>query len=206
MTKPAWMIYGAYGYTGELVAQEALRRGHRPVLAGRSAEHLKPLAARLGLESVAIDLSDPAALTRALDGVKLVFHAAGPFVDTSDIMIRACLAAGVSYVDITGEIPVFRNTFSYDDAAKQKGVALMSGVGFDVVPTDCLARYVAEKVPGATDLEIAFAAIGYPSVGTAKSSFDGMLRGGLVRRNGELVPMSFGKGGKRVRFSTASDR
>ena len=37
-----WMIYGANGYTGPLLAEEAVRRGHRPILAGRSAEKLKP--------------------------------------------------------------------------------------------------------------------------------------------------------------------
>ena len=123
--------------------------------------------------------------------MKLVFHAAGPFVDTSDIMIRACLAAGVHYVDITGEIPVFRNTFSYDETAKQKGVVLMSGVGFDVVPTDCLARYVADRVPGATDLEIAIAALGSPSAGTAKST---------LRRD---APRRLGPPRGRARFDVA---
>jgi short subunit dehydrogenase-like uncharacterized protein len=131
----------------------------------------------------------------------LVFHAAGPFVDTSDAMIRACLEVGANYVDITGEIPVFRNTLTYDDAAKKLGVALISGVGFDVVPTDCLAAHVAAQLPGATNLEIAIAGLTQMSAGTAKSMFDGMLVGGLVRRAGELVPVPIGKGGRRLRFS-----
>jgi short subunit dehydrogenase-like uncharacterized protein len=196
-----WMIYGAYGYTGELVAEEALKRGHKPVLSGRSAQKLEPLAKRLGLPFVALDLADHAALVKALREVELVFHAAGPFVDTSAAMIRACLEAGVSYVDITGEIPVFEHTLAQDQAAKARGVALMSGVGFDVVPTDCLAAYVAARVPGATQLEIAIAAIGHPSAGTAKSTFDGFLRGGAVRREGKLVPFPIGKDSRSVRFS-----
>ena len=200
-SRSGWMIYGAYGYTGVLVAEEAVRRGHRPLLAGRSAEKLAPLASRLGLEALTLDLSDAAAMTRALERVSLVFHAAGPFVDTSDSMIRACLEAGTSYVDITGEVPVFRNTFTYDAAAKKKGVVLMSGVGFDVVPTDCMARYLSEKVPGATDLEIAIAGLGRLSAGTAKSMFDGMLVGGQARRGGELVPSPTGRDVRRVRFA-----
>ena len=201
MSRSGWMIYGAYGYTGALVAEEAVRRGHRPLLAGRAAHKLAPLGARLGLETVTLDLSDTDALTRALERVAVVFHAAGPFVDTSDPMIRACLEAGTSYVDITGEIPVFRNTFSYDAPAKKKGIVLMSGVGFDVVPTDCLARYVSGKLPEATDLEIAIAGLGQLSAGTAKSMFDGMLVGGLVRRDGEIVSVPIGRDVRRIRFS-----
>src|SRR5437763_12192275 len=104
MAEPRWLLYGAYGYTGALVAEEALRRGHRPLLAGRSAAKLAPLAERLGLDDVAVDLADAAALARALEGVDLVFHAAGPFAHTAAPMIRACLSAGASYVDITGEL------------------------------------------------------------------------------------------------------
>lgn len=201
MSKNGWMIYGAYGYTGELIVQEAVRRGHRPLLAGRSRAKLEALAKRFALPWAALDLSEPEALTRALEGVELVFHAAGPFVDTSQAMIRACLAARTHYVDITGEVSVFRNTLGQDEEAKARGVALISGVGFDVVPTDCLARHVAERVADATELELAIAPPSNPSPGTVKSMFDGLLIGGLARRNGSLVPHALGKDTKRVRFA-----
>lgn len=196
-----FMIYGANGYTGELLAEEALRRGHRPLLAGRSAHKLKPLAERLGLPFKAFDLADPRRAAEALTDVDLVCHAAGPFVETSEAMVEACLIAGVHYVDITGEIPVFEHTLAQHARAVARGVTLMSGVGFDVVPTDCLAAYVANKVPDATTLEIAIAAVGQPSAGTTKSSLDGVIRGGRVRREGQLVPHPLGKGARTVRFS-----
>jgi short subunit dehydrogenase-like uncharacterized protein len=200
MSKP-WLIYGAYGYTGELVAREALRRGHRPRLSGRDEGKLRAMAERLGLEAVPLDLDDGAALVRAVGDVSVVFHAAGPFVRTSEPMIRACLTAGAHYVDITGEIPVFERTFAHDGEAKQRGIVLLSGAGFDVVPTDCLAAHVARRVPGATELEIAFAGLAQPSGGTAKSTFEGALVGGFLRRDGKLVPTPLGKGGRRVRFA-----
>jgi short subunit dehydrogenase-like uncharacterized protein len=196
-----WMIYGAYGYTGELVAKEALRRGHRPLLAGRDPAKLRAMADRLGLDAVPVDLGDGAALAKAVAGVQVVFHCAGPFVETSAPMIRACLDERVHYVDITGEIPVFQATFARDAEAKARGITLLSGAGFDVVPTDCLAAYVARRVPAATELAIAFAGLAQPSGGTAKSTFQGALVGGFVRRGGVLVPTPLGKGGRRVRFA-----
>ncbi|KAB2863717.1 MAG: NAD(P)H-binding protein, partial [Anaerolineae bacterium] len=138
MANNRWILYGAYGYTGELVAEEALKRGHTPILAGRSAEKLIPLAERLGLEYRVFSLDDTPALKNALADVDLVFHAAGPFIYTASPMLDACIETGTHYVDITGEILVFRKTFKRDEAARQKNIALISGVGFDIIPTDCL--------------------------------------------------------------------
>jgi short subunit dehydrogenase-like uncharacterized protein len=195
-----WMIYGAYGYTGELVAEEAVRCGHRPVLAGRSREKLVPVAERLGLDWVTVRLDNPRALTAALSHVALVFHAAGPFTFTSEPMIQACLAAGTNYLDVTGELPVFRNTFSHDQGAIQAGIALISGAGFDVISTDCMADYVARQVPNATELEIAVAALDRASPGTMKTMLEMLPQGVWRRVDGDLVPWHWGKGVKAVRF------
>lgn len=196
-----WMIYGAYGYTGSLIAQEAVRRGHRPVLAGRSRSRLAPLAERLGLEWVAVPLEETEALARAVGQVALVLHAAGPFVVTAAPMQQACLAAGTHYLDITGELPVFRQTYALEAAARERGIALVSGAGFDVIPTDCLARYVAGQVPGATTLETAVATHSRTTVGTTRSAL-GMLGEGVpVRQEGKLRHIPLGAGVRRVRFA-----
>lgn len=199
-----WMIYGATGYTGPLVAEEAVRRGHRPLLAGRSAEKLKPLAERLGLEYVAVALDDAEGLKRAVERVELVYHAAGPFIHTAEPMLRACLAAGAHYLDITGEIPVYQMAFGYDAAAKEKGIAVIPGVGFDVVPSDCLIRYVVDQLPGATHLEAVLDMSGEGggppgvSAGTAQSVVEIVGRvGNLVRRDNALVNIPFGAGAKK---------
>jgi short subunit dehydrogenase-like uncharacterized protein len=201
MSRSPFMIYGAYGYTGELIARRAVARGHRPVLAGRDAHKLERLARELGLVSVPLALDDPAALARELGRVELVCHTAGPFVHTAEPMLAACLAAGTHYVDITGELPVFQRIFAAHEEAQRRGVALLSGAGFDVVPSDCLARFVADLVPGANELTIAFAALGRPSAGTAKASFEGILRGNYRRVGGVLEEIPLGEGVREVQFS-----
>src|SRR5688572_19213897 len=102
-----WMIYGATGYTGRLIVQEAVARGHKPILAGRNAEALRELAAPHGLETCAVNLDDSAALNRAVAAVDLVLHCAGPFTATGKPMLRACLAGKTHYLDITGELRIF---------------------------------------------------------------------------------------------------
>jgi short subunit dehydrogenase-like uncharacterized protein len=178
-----WMIYGANGYTGELIAREAVSRGERPLLAGRTAEKIEPLARELGLEWRAFDLQQP-----DLHGVALVLHCAGPFIHTSRPMVDACLAAGAHYLDITGEIAVFEAVFKRDAEARQRNVVLLPGVGFDVVPTDCLAAMLHAELPDANELWLAFSARGAGvSRGTMKTMIEGAGYGGAIRRDGRIV-------------------
>jgi short subunit dehydrogenase-like uncharacterized protein len=196
-----WMIYGASGFTGQLAAREAIRRGHRPILAGRSADGVRSLAAELNLPHAVFDLSDAAVVRRNVRGLRAVLHCAGPFVHTGEPVMRACLAEGAHYLDITGEIPVFQKASSLHGEAVNAGVTLLPGVGFDVIPTDCMARYVATRLPGATRLELAFAAVASPSPGTARSMVEMLPSGTMVRQEGNLVSIPPGQDGRMIRFS-----
>lgn len=204
-----WLLYGAYGYTGQLIIEEAVQRGHKPVLAGRNKDKLIPLAKQYDLGWLTLDLDDVDKLATAVAPFDLVFHAAGPFTITSDPMLRACLASGTHYVDITGEIDVFENTFRYDEPARQKGLVFISGVGFDVVPSDCLAKYVADQLPDATELELAIVALGSASAGTTITMLESLptlKKGSVVRRNGRYQPFPIGQGAKQVTFSNGRTR
>ena len=177
-----WMIYGANGYTGQLIAELAGQRREAPILAGRSADKVRPLAERLGFPWRAFGLERP-----DLRDVRLVLHCAGPFSATSRPMVDACLAARAHYLDITGEIDVFEAVLERDGEARRQDVVLLPGTGFDVVPSDCLAALLKQRLPSATKLELAFAPIGRSSPGTLKTSVEALPRGGLVRRGGRLV-------------------
>ena len=187
-----WLLYGANGYTGTLVARLAVARGERPVLAGRSAGKIAPLASELGLEQRVFGLDNPDAIRAALDGVTAVAHCAGPFAATAGPMARACLNAGVNYLDVTGEIDVFEELHGLNERAKAAGCVLLPGAGFDVVPTDCLAALLAAALPGASRLDLAFAVGGGPSPGTARTTVQGMLAGGRARIGGVIKPVPLG--------------
>lgn len=196
----SWMLYGANGYTGALVAREAVRRGLAPVLAGRSRAAVEALARELGLEArvFALDGAQPAA--RFLDGVELVLHCAGPFSATAAPMMSACLAARAHYLDITGEIAVFELAQSKDGAARAAGIVLCPGVGFDVVPTDCVAACLKEALPDATHLALGFDGKSSMSRGTARTTVESLAQGGCVRRGGTLTRVPFGYRARRIDF------
>ena len=188
---PDFLLYGAYGYTGRLITAAAKEYQLTPLLAGRDADRLRPLAAEHGYDYLAFDLEDSRSLDAALDKVPVVLHAAGPFAVTAKPMLEACLRTKTHYLDITGEIEVFARAARLDEKARKAGVLLMSGVGFDVVPTDCLAAFLKDQLPEATSLKLAFAwNKGGISHGTAKTMIRGLGRSGAVRREGKIVPVS----------------
>ncbi|HSM68158.1 MAG TPA: saccharopine dehydrogenase NADP-binding domain-containing protein [Xanthomonadales bacterium] len=199
-----WMIYGANGYTGRLVAAAAVARGQAPVLAGRNRGEVEAMARDLGLPGIIVSLDERTRLRDALRDLQLVLHCAGPFSATSQPMIEACLDTGTHYLDITGEIGVFENAWSQSDQARRADVVLCPGAGFDVVPTDCLAASLVAALPAATRLQLAFEAGGGLSPGTAKTSIEGLGRGGMVRRKGILTPVPLAWKTRTVPFRHAT--
>jgi short subunit dehydrogenase-like uncharacterized protein len=183
------LLYGATGYTGKLIAAMARDYGIRPILAGRNPGGVAAVAADLGLAHRAFPLDDAAAVAAGLDGVSVVLHCAGPFRDTYKPMANACVAAGAHYLDITGEIDVFEGLSRMDANAQRVGVMLLPGVGFDVVPTDCVAARLAAAMPAATRLVLAIRGSGQLSHGTATTAMLNQHRGGMIRRGGVLTPV-----------------
>src|SRR6185436_18821921 len=191
----------ANGYTGVLIAKYAAQYGLQPILAGRREEAIRPLANELNLPYKIIDINNAMQLKEALNGIKVVIHAAGPFADTARQMIDACLQTGTHYLDINGDISVFEMIKCYDVAAKEKNIMLLPGAGFDVVPTDCMALHLKNKLPGATHLKLAFASIGGGvSHGTAMTIISRLGEGGASRQNGKIVREPIGKKGIWVDF------
>lgn len=187
-----FLIYGANGYTGRLIAQEALRQNLEPVLAGRNRAALEAMAQELQLTARVFDLADATELQRQIEDLPLVLNCAGPFSATAQPMLEACLAAKVHYLDITGEIDVFALCHRADARARERGIVVAPGTGFDVVPTDCVAAQLKQCLPDATHLVLAFEAGGGPSPGTAKTSVEGLAKGGRARRDGKLVEVPLG--------------
>jgi short subunit dehydrogenase-like uncharacterized protein len=196
-----WMIYGANGYTGRVVLEHARSRGLRPVVAGRREEVVRPLAELHDLPVRTFHLDQPLEAPRALDGIGTLLLAAGPFSKTSAPTIDACLRARTNYVDITGEAAVIEAAASRGAEAKQAGIVILAGAGFDVVPSDCLAAALHRALPSATRLALAIDVVGSPGPGSIKTAVEGAAMGGLVRRHGALMPAPTASRMRRIPFS-----
>ncbi len=201
MLTTTFLLYGANGYSGELIARYASQYNLHPILAGRRKEAIEPLAAKYGLPYRIFDINDTPALLTALKEVSVVLNAAGPFDMTARQMVEACLQTGTHYLDINGDISVFELIKKYDEAAKKAGILLLPGAGFDVVPTDCLAVHLKNRMPDAVSLKLAFATLGgILSHGTATTMANKLGEGGAVRRAGKIMHESLGKRGMWVDF------
>jgi short subunit dehydrogenase-like uncharacterized protein len=190
-----WLLYGATGRTGTLIAKAAVARGHRPLLAGRDAEGVRRLAEQLELKWVAGPATELGAL---LGDARLVLLAAGPFGTTAPPVLQACLDTGVHYLDIANEIPVAEAALAADEAARERGITVLPAAGFGTVASDGLAGHVAEQVPDAVALELAILLeTDGSSAGARASTRHALAGGGWVRRDGRLVRTRLGAGARR---------
>ncbi len=201
--RDALLIYGATGYTGELLARAARQEGLAPILCGRSQDKVWQLASELGLEYRVSDLEDPGRLDQALAGVDVVMNAAGPFVHTAPALVDACLRPGAHYLDVTGEVSVVEAVSRRGDEAKRRDVMLMPAAGFDVVASDCLAAHAARRVRSGKRLFIGFSGLRLISRGSALTILEQLGDPVWVRRDGMLGkvpaasierPFDYGKG------------
>lgn len=201
MSYVRWMIYGAYGFTGQLIAEAAIRRGHNPILSGRSGEKLAPLAERLDLDMVVLDLQEGERIKQVLEGIDIVLNAAGPFVHTAMPLICSCLDTQTDYLDVSGETMVMVEIFTLEEEGQEAGIAIIPGVGFNVLASDPLALYAAEQIEDPSHLEIAtlWATEGM-SPGTTRTMIEGFHFGTLVRRDGQLVEINARKMRRQQRF------
>ncbi|KAB7619655.1 saccharopine dehydrogenase family protein [Alkalilimnicola sp. S0819] len=204
MENARWMIYGAYGYTGRLIVAEAHRRGLNPVIAGRDRERLRLLAREYGCEQRAFEIDHARGVKAHLKGMELVLLCAGPFSATASHVIKACLAREAHYLDITGEIPVFQDAHAHHRLARQAGVVLCPGVGFDVVPTDCLALTLKHALPEADRLALGFESASPLAPGTAKSLVEMLAQGGRRCRDSEIRAAPLARRARDIDFGNGT--
>jgi len=206
------MLYGAYGSTGRLILDEALRRGHRPVLAGRDSAQLSALGQATGLNALHLPLDHGPELREALSRVNGVVLAAGPFQLTGPPMRAACLDAGCAYLDVNAEIEDFSAALACDAQARTAGIAIIPGVGYGVVFAECLAARVALRLPNATWLRLSLATQnGGSSRGAQLSTAAAIAAGGREIYQGSLRTRALAfstwdgprANGPRMRFAAA---
>ena len=197
----SFLIYGASGYTGKLIVELSIKKGLKPVLAGRTESKIKPLADKFGLEYMIFGLENVEEIAQSIAKFPIVLNCAGPFSRTAKPLVQACLRTKTHYLDITGEIEVFEMIKSFDSEAKINSIILLPGVGFDVVPTDCMAKYLSLKLPNATHLELAFMSVGGSiSHGTVTTMIESLGNDGFLRENGVMVSKPTGYKGKWIDF------
>lgn len=180
------LIYGATGYTGTLIAEHAADRGLDITIGGRDPDKVHALADRLGTPSAVFEATDVEAAAEALGPFDVLLNVAGPFRVTAEPLMRAAVRSRTHYLDTTAEFATYALAASMDEAAKAAGVMVMSGVGWDVVPTDSLALHTARRVADPVHLALAIRVTGGFSRGSLSSAASIEATGPLTRQSGAL--------------------
>lgn len=188
------MVYGANGYSAQLIIEELIARNIKPVLAGRNEDAVKRVAKKFSCEYRIFDLNDEPKTISSLKDIHTVLNCAGPFKNTAKDMIDACLQTRTNYLDITGEMPVHAYAFGCDRQAKEKGIVILPSAGFDIIPTDCLAKRLSEQMPDAKYLKLGLLnKKGKISRGTLLTTLDFLNGTGRIRRDGKIIESPIGE-------------
>ncbi|MBA2764334.1 MAG: saccharopine dehydrogenase NADP-binding domain-containing protein [Thermoleophilaceae bacterium] len=186
------VLYGATGYTGQLVTEELVARAVPFVLGGRREQALRALSASRGngAEIRIASVDDPASMRALMDGCDVVINCAGPFSLAGETVVAAAVDTATHYIDSTGEQPYMQAVFErHGPAAERAGVALVPAMAFDYVPGDCIARLAAAELEPLRELRLYYAVSGFGATrGTLRSSLE-MLKGGdIVYEDGDWAP------------------
>jgi len=196
-----WLLYGCTGYSGRLIAGYARDVGLQPILAGRCERTTSALARELDLPYRVFDLTQPATIDANLQDCDLLFNAAGPFTATCLPLLEACLRTQTHHLSLVAEVPMLETLVTYDQQARDAGIVLGVGLGFDVIPTDCLAAVLKDAMPDATDLVIGMDGPNHTSVGSTKELVEQLVDQPFwLRREGKLVVA--GAKSQTLRFSS----
>jgi short subunit dehydrogenase-like uncharacterized protein len=194
-------LYGANGYTGKLILEELNKQGFKPLLLGRNKKAIEALAVSHALDFDVCAASEIEPILKKNKSIKLLINAAGPFIETAKYIAQSCINQGIHYLDVAGEIAVFKQLLELDEAAKKQGVMLLPGAGFDVVPTDCMANALVQEMPDATELILAFAGLGGGvSRGTARTALKQIDSGTWVREDGKLKKIKWLQRSRKIDF------
>jgi short subunit dehydrogenase-like uncharacterized protein len=189
MTAPRLLVYGGNGYTARLLLSRLQDLQIEATVAGRNPARVAAVAEELGLPQRAFPLEDAALLDRTLDDVDVLVNAAGPFVGTAQPLVEACLRKRIDYLDLCGELGPLDQALSRDAAARESNVMLLPGIGFDVVPSDCLAVHVAQRLPDATALTLSVSPSNFLSHGSATTLAEHAGVPVQIRKHGALEAM-----------------
>jgi short subunit dehydrogenase-like uncharacterized protein len=198
---PKIILYGANGYTAKLILDEMRTRGIIPVIAGRSIYAINALADKYKLSPQIFSLKDYQVVKNNLQGTHTLLNCAGPFSETAEKLMDACMETKTNYLDVTGEIKIFEAAWKRNEKAKEVGITILPGVGFDVITTDCISKKLKEEMPEANFLRIGIASKKSKiSRGTLISAINQFGEDCIIRESGNLIPIRWGSRTRTIDF------
>ncbi|HEY6349901.1 MAG TPA: hypothetical protein VI636_10875 [Candidatus Angelobacter sp.] len=202
-----WMIYGATGYSGELIARKAVAQGLRPILAARDGKAVSKIAEALDLSWRSFEISDWKNFRCEISRVNLLVNAAGPLMQSSVLVAESCLAAHTHYFDLNNHIPSLVATYTLDAEAKAKNLTLLPGLALSPAASNCLVQHLHTLLPDADSVDIALEPfMRTHSPGANLTITENIMQGGLRRRGGVLERCRFDSGLIEVQLPTGSRR
>jgi short subunit dehydrogenase-like uncharacterized protein len=167
------VIFGASGYTGKyaIISSIKLLKEYKWAVAGRNKQKLETVLKEVekktkqDLSSIPIiiaDINDEKSLKDMTSQAKVIVNCCGPYRFYGEQVVKACVETSTSHVDVSGE-PQYMETMQlkYNDAAREKGIYIVSACGFDSIPADMGIIYLQDQFKGTVNSVETFITWGY---------------------------------------------
>ena len=184
LTNKKILIYGANGYTGQLMARTFKEYGLSPILAGRS-DAVAKTAIDLDLDYTVFEVNE---VKNELTDIDFLINTAGPFRATQGPLMDACIETGTHYIDVSGKWKEVDRAIERDQRAREAGVVLLPSAGFGIAPPDIAAHIALSKIETPESAFTVAATYGGVSRGTLYSMLSEIDEVGIVWRKGANVP------------------
>ncbi len=185
----------------DLAAQPQVER---ITIADYNFEGAQRLAQLVGDKAQAlwVDANDHDLLVQVIAGHDAAAGAIGPFYKYEAKMARAAIEAGVPYVSLCDDYDAAQAVLEMDPLAKEKGVTVITGLGWTPGLSNVLARRAADQLDEVDEIHVAWAGSASDSEGYAVILHTIHIFTGMVPsfQNGELVSVPAGSGRELVRF------
>jgi saccharopine dehydrogenase-like NADP-dependent oxidoreductase len=155
-----FVVLGGAGDMGnEAVRALASHSGVEEVMiADFNLKAAEALAEELGgpVRACRVDVLDHGALVEAIRGYDVALGFVGPFIHFERLLAQAAIEAGVHYVSIADDFEAARDALALDEAAKQAGVTIITGLGNCPGLTNLLAKKGVQSLESAKRVNISW--------------------------------------------------
>jgi short subunit dehydrogenase-like uncharacterized protein len=154
------IIFGATGYTGRFAIKEGLKilKDVKWAVAGRNKKKLEESLTHVGkkmsvdlskIPIVVADVGDETSIKNMTTRARVIVNCCGPYHLYGEVVVKSCIETRTSHVDITGESQFIEKMhLKYSDAAREKGVYIVSACGLESIPAEIGINFMQQKFKG----------------------------------------------------------
>ncbi|OKH18785.1 saccharopine dehydrogenase family protein [[Limnothrix rosea] IAM M-220] len=184
------LILGGTGQIGQRVAADLLEQGSMAItVTGRHAVSHPSCLARENVSFLRLDLDWQDKLQQAIAEHDLVIHCAGPFHRRDGRVLKACIAEGKNYIDVSDHRCLYEKIKPLTIEVEKAGITAICNAGVFPGISNSMVRLGVEQLDQPEKIELYYGVAGSGGAGETvmTTTFLGLLEPFSVWQDGQWV-------------------